>query len=110
MPESKNRRNRGRRGRKNAGKGFTQDAVVSKSPLDGSDPLADGFDDLEDEGLSLWYRVTMIRLMILGLLWLIVWYISEGLAPLAVAGGWNVIIGFGIAMVGFLMMSRWSEE
>lgn len=107
MPESKNRRKRSRGQQKNRRRGFTDDAVVSKSPLDGSDPLADGFDDLEEEGLPFWYRATMIGLMILGLLWLVVWYISEGLAPIAAAGGWNVIIGFGIAMGGFVMTMRW---
>ncbi|GAB3193522.1 cell division protein CrgA [Nesterenkonia suensis] len=107
MPESKNRKKNGKQGRKNRGRLTAEDAAASKSPLDDSDPLAQGLDDLEEEGLPLWYRVTMIGLMILGLLWLIVWYISQGLVPIAAAGGWNVIIGFGIAMVGFLMTMRW---
>ncbi|GAA3057109.1 MULTISPECIES: cell division protein CrgA [Actinomycetes] len=105
MPESKNRKKSGKRSRKN--RGGPADAVASSSPLDDSDPFAEDLEDLKDETLPLWYRATMIGLMILGLLWLIVWYISQGLAPIAAAGGWNVIIGFGIAMVGFLMTMRW---
>ncbi|MDZ5077401.1 cell division protein CrgA [Nesterenkonia sp. HG001] len=107
MPESKNRKKSDKRSRKNRGRLTTEDAGASKSPLNDADPFAEDFDDLEDQGLPLWYRVTMIGLMILGLLWLIVWYISQGLAPIAAAGGWNVIIGFGIAMIGFFMTMRW---
>ena len=48
-------------------------------------------------------------LLILGLLWIIVYYLTQGLFPIVQIGGWNILVGFGIALVGFLMMSRWSE-
>ncbi|MGJ9403593.1 cell division protein CrgA [Arthrobacter sp. KK5.5] len=57
--------------------------------------------------LPVWYKPVMFGLMILGLLWIIVYYISEGLLPIVVAGGWNIVIGFGFAMVGFVMTTRW---
>ncbi|GAA1141093.1 cell division protein CrgA [Nesterenkonia lutea] len=97
MAESKQRRNR-RKSEKTAAK---------KSPLNDAEPKELKDLELEDESLPLWYRATMIGLMVLGLLWLIVWYITQGAAPLAAVGGWNVIIGFGIIMIGFFMTMRW---
>ena len=49
----------------------------------------------------------MFGLMILGLLWIILWYISNGALPVSAAGGWNIALGFGVAMVGFFMTMRW---
>jgi len=49
----------------------------------------------------------MLGLMILGLLWVIVFYLSSQAFPIPGIGGWNLVIGFGIAFVGFLMTTRW---
>ena len=57
--------------------------------------------------LPVWYKPVMFGLMILGLLWIIVYYISQGVLPIPVAGGWNIVIGFGFAMLGFVMTTRW---
>ncbi|MEE1621475.1 cell division protein CrgA [Zafaria sp. Z1313] len=57
--------------------------------------------------LPAWYKPVMFGLMILGLLWIVTYYISQGLLPIVVAGGWNIVIGFGIAMAGFFMTTRW---
>ncbi|MET1034845.1 MAG: cell division protein CrgA [Arthrobacter sp.] len=57
--------------------------------------------------LPVWYKPVMFGLMLLGLLWILVYYISQGLLPIVVAGGWNIVIGFGLAMVGFVMTTRW---
>ena len=83
MPESRTRR----RDRRNKPAGTP--------PAEGHKPL------------PVWYKPVMFGLMILGLLWIIVYYISQGLLPLVVAGGWNIVIGFGLAMVGFFMTTRW---
>ena len=56
--------------------------------------------------LPTWYKVIMFGLMIIGLLWIVVYYLTMGLAPLPQAGGWNIGIGFGIAVVGFIMTTR----
>lgn len=59
--------------------------------------------------LSPVYKAVMFGLMILGLLWIVVYYLTQGLFPIVAIGGWNILAGFGLALVGFLMMSRWSE-
>ena len=49
----------------------------------------------------------MFGLMILGLLWIITFYISEGQLPVRAWESWNIVAGFGIAIIGFLMTTRW---
>ena len=45
--------------------------------------------------------------LLLGLVWVLVFYISGTLYPIPGIKEWNLIIGFGIAFVGFLMTTRW---
>ncbi len=105
MPESKNRRNRGsKRSRKNRAAAAEE---PTNSPLRDADPMSLDDLELEDDGLPTWYRYTMFGLLLLGLLWIIVFYISSGLFPIRAVGNWNVAIGFGVAMVGFFMTMRW---
>lgn len=54
-----------------------------------------------------WYKPVMFGLMLLGLVWVMVYYISQTLYPIPNIGGWNIVIGFGIAMVGFFMTTNW---
>ena len=54
-----------------------------------------------------WFKPIMLGLMILGLLWVIVFYLSNQNLPIPGIGGWNLVIGFGIAFIGFLMTTRW---
>ncbi len=63
--------------------------------------------DQEPSPLPTWYKVIMFGLMIVGLLWIVVYYLAEGRAPIPSAGGWNILAGFGIACIGFLMTTRW---
>ena len=54
-----------------------------------------------------WFKPIMLGLMILGLLWVIVFSLSGQALPIPGIGGWNLVIGFGIAFIGFLMTTRW---
>ena len=54
-----------------------------------------------------WFKPIMLGLMILGLLWVIVFYLSGQQYPIPGILGWNLVIGFGIAFIGFLMTTRW---
>ncbi|MDO5634722.1 MAG: cell division protein CrgA [Micrococcus sp.] len=69
----------------------------------------EGFDQQQATPLPRWYKVLMFGLMIVGLLWVCVYYLTQAQYPIPALGGWNIITGFGLAMLGFLMMSRWSE-
>lgn len=54
-----------------------------------------------------WYKPVMFGLMLIGLVWIIVFYISEGVYPVPALGAGNILVGFGVAIVGFLMTTRW---
>lgn len=54
-----------------------------------------------------WYKPVMFGLMLVGLLWIITFYISESRFPIEAWGSWNIVAGFSIAIVGFLMTTRW---
>lgn len=64
--------------------------------------------DDQPEPLPTWYKSIMFGLLLVGLLWIMVFYLAPGGQwPIPGIGGWNIIAGFGLAMVGFIMMTRW---
>jgi hypothetical protein len=54
-----------------------------------------------------WFKPLMIGFMLLGLVWVIVFYLTNQQYPIPGITGWNLVIGFGIAFIGFLMTTRW---
>lgn len=54
-----------------------------------------------------WFKPVMFGFMLIGLVWIIVYYLSKGAYPIPNLLGWNIAIGFGIAFIGFLMTTRW---
>lgn len=72
----------------------------SKAPRK-TDPLA------EDSPNPVWFKPVMFGFMLVGLVWIIVFYISQGTLPIASIEAWNILVGFGIAFIGFLMTTRW---
>lgn len=54
-----------------------------------------------------WFKPIMFGLMLLGLVWVLVFYLSSMQYPIPGIDAWNLVIGFGIAFVGFLMTTRW---
>ncbi|HHW82535.1 MAG TPA: cell division protein CrgA [Actinomycetales bacterium] len=59
-----------------------------------------------------WWAPTMVTLMLVGLAWVVITYLSKFqfplpfLAPLA-GGNGNLIFGFVLILAGFLMTLRW---
>lgn len=59
-------------------------------------------------GTPLWYKVIMFGLLILGLGWLVVFYVAgDQVQFLAQLGPWNYLIGFTAMIVGLLMTMGW---
>lgn len=66
----------------------------------------------EDQPNAAWFKPVMFGFMILGLVWIITYYVTSAQYPLGAGTpinleNWNILIGFGIAMVGFMMSTRW---
>lgn len=57
-----------------------------------------------------WFVPLFVTLMLLGLIWIVVYYISStrgNVYPIPQIGNWNLAVGFGIGLVGFLMTMWW---
>lgn len=56
---------------------------------------------------AVWFKPVMFGFMLVGLAWIIVFYVSSSTLPIPALGSWNILVGFGIAFIGFLMTTRW---
>lgn len=54
-----------------------------------------------------WYAPLMVALLVLGLAYIVVFYVSDGRYPIGALNAWNVVIGFAVIMAGFIMSTRW---
>lgn len=54
-----------------------------------------------------WFVPVMVGLLLIGLLYIVVFYLSEQRFPVPEIGNWNLAIGFGIMMLGFVQATRW---
>ncbi len=55
-----------------------------------------------------WYPIVMVTLMLLGLLWIVVYYVAGDRIPFMVSlSAWNFAIGFGAMVAGLVMSMRW---
>ncbi len=54
-----------------------------------------------------WWAPTFSTLLVLGLLWIVVYYVSQTAYPIPSVGSWNLVIGFAIMLSGFVMAMRW---
>jgi hypothetical protein len=54
-----------------------------------------------------WFVPVMCALMILGLLWVATFYVTQGDFPVGALGYWNLALGFALMLAGFFMTTRW---
>ncbi len=55
-----------------------------------------------------WLAPLMLVLFGLGILWLVVYYLSEGNMPVAGdLGAGNLLVGFGFIILGFVLSTQW---
>lgn len=54
-----------------------------------------------------WFVPTFVTLLVLGLAWVVVTYVLDARYPIPGIGSWNLVIGFGLIMSGFIMTMRW---
>lgn len=82
---------------------------MARSPEKKSAPreIDSALSSSEDLPNPVWFKPVMFGFMLLGLVWILVYYISQGQWPIAALESWNILIGFGIAFIGFLMTTRW---
>ncbi|EWM66717.1 MULTISPECIES: cell division protein CrgA [Micromonospora] len=54
-----------------------------------------------------WLPVTAVALIVVGIGWLVLYYLSEQAYPVATWGYWNLAVGFGAMVSSLILLSRW---
>ena len=54
-----------------------------------------------------WFVPVMLGLMLIGLVWVVTFYITRQEYPVPSWGMWNLGVGFTLILVGFAMTTRW---
>lgn len=54
-----------------------------------------------------WFVPVMLGLMLVGLVWVVVFYVTETRFPVPGIGNWNLVVGFSLVLAGFAMTTRW---
>ena len=56
---------------------------------------------------SAWVPRFMVAFFVIGLGWMVVYYLVTGVSWISDLGAWNVVIGFGFIAGGFAISTRW---
>ena len=54
-----------------------------------------------------WLVPVMLACFVLGLLWIVLYYLVPNMPVMSELGNWNMLVGFGLIMVGFGLSTRW---
>ena len=54
-----------------------------------------------------WLPATAVALLLLGVAWLVVYYLSQGTYPVKPFGPWNMAVGFGMLVAALSLLTRW---
>jgi len=55
----------------------------------------------------MWLPVTAVTLIVLGIAWLVVYYLSEQQYPVEALRYWNLAVGFGAMVASLAILARW---
>ncbi|HEU4911905.1 MAG TPA: cell division protein CrgA [Actinomycetes bacterium] len=58
-------------------------------------------------GSPRWLAPLMVTLFVVGLLWVVVYYVTQTEYPIGGLGLWNMAIGFAFIIAGFVLSTRW---
>jgi hypothetical protein len=54
-----------------------------------------------------WLVPVMVASFLIGLIWIVIFYMTETRYPIPSIGAWNMLVGFGFIGVGFTLATRW---
>ncbi|MEU8568982.1 cell division protein CrgA [Streptomyces pathocidini] len=54
-----------------------------------------------------WVAPLMLAMFLLGLAWIVVYYVTAGSMPIENWGNWNIVVGFGFIAAGFVVSTQW---
>ncbi|MFE9256459.1 cell division protein CrgA [Streptomyces sp. NPDC006879] len=56
---------------------------------------------------SSWIAPIMLALFLIGLAWIVVFYVTDTRLPVEALGNWNIVVGFGFVAAGFGVSTQW---
>jgi Cell division protein CrgA len=54
-----------------------------------------------------WLVPSMLGSLIVGLVWIVIYYVSQQNLPIKVFGAGNLVIGFGFLVAGVVLSTKW---
>ncbi|MGW2644905.1 cell division protein CrgA [Streptomyces sp. NPDC001393] len=54
-----------------------------------------------------WVAPVMLAMFIIGLAWIVVFYVTDGSLPINALDNWNIVVGFGFIAAGFAVSTQW---
>jgi hypothetical protein len=54
-----------------------------------------------------WVAPVMLALFLIGLVWIVVFYVTDGTLPVKSLNNWNIVVGFGFIAAGFGVSTQW---
>jgi hypothetical protein len=54
-----------------------------------------------------WVGASMLGCFLVGIVWLVLFYVTGGSLPVKAASNWNLLIGFGFIIAGFGVSTQW---
>lgn len=54
-----------------------------------------------------WVAPLMLSLFVIGLAWIVVFYVTTGSLPIEALQNWNIVVGFGFIAAGFVVSTQW---
>jgi len=54
-----------------------------------------------------WIAPLMLALFLIGLVWIVVYYVTSAAWPIQAIGNWNIVIGFAFIAGGFGVSTQW---
>jgi len=54
-----------------------------------------------------WLVPVMLGCLIVGLVWIVIFYVSQQSLPIGALGAWNLVIGFTFLVSGVVLSTKW---
>lgn len=54
-----------------------------------------------------WVAPLMLAMFLIGLAWIVIFYVTTGDMPIEAIGNWNIVVGFGFIAAGFVVSTQW---
>ncbi|MFF4752399.1 cell division protein CrgA [Streptomyces sp. NPDC002514] len=54
-----------------------------------------------------WVAPVMLAMFLIGLAWIVVFYVTDGSLPIDSLDNWNIVVGFAFIAAGFGVSTQW---